>query len=304
MLEAVDSALVHARLAYVAAGLTLYGVSVALAAVRWRAILRGLDQRLPLGRLVLANMASSFVNNVTPASRLGGEACRIVALVRMRVGAAVGTASVVYERLSEVPSVAIIGAIGVIVIAPSAARLGSIVSVGRSAGPRAAALAAAGVVAIGIAAWTIRRAAAGRAALVASRWREIAASIRVAPSMLTAAIVLSALLWLLDVARLRVVAAAVGAPIGLAQAAALSAVSIVAGWVPTIGGLGAVEAGLLGGLMAFGVAPAEAAAMTAIERGISYGLATVAGAGALAWLGGGTMWRAVREQARASGGRR
>ena len=51
------------------------------------------------------------------------------------------------------------------------------------------------------------------------------------------------------------------------------------------------------GLVAFGVRPADAAAITAIERAISYGLASVAGAGALSALGGRALWRAARKPA-------
>ena len=105
---------------------------------------------------------------------------------------------------------------------------------------------------------------------------------------------MSVAIWTLDVVRLRLAAAAFNAPIGLPQAATLTAITIVAGWVPTIGGLGAIEGGLIAGLVGMGVPPADAIAITAVERAISYGVGTVAGFVSLSLLGGRSLWRAVR----------
>jgi uncharacterized membrane protein YbhN (UPF0104 family) len=60
--------------------------------------------------------------------------------------------------------------------------------------------------------------------------------------------------------------------------------------VPTLGGLGAVEGGLVAGLAAFGVDLPTAAAITAIERAISYGFSTGAGLIVIALLGGRSLW--------------
>jgi len=275
MFTSAESVLGRARLAYVAVALLVYIASVPLSAWRWRAILRGLNERLPLGRLMLVNLAGTFVNNVTPGARAGGEVCRIAALTRMRLTAVTGAASVAYERLSELPAVAALVLIGAASVSP------------RSAYPIAATIAVAAC-ALGIAAFVIRRLAVG------SRWLESTRTVRIAPSALAAGAAMSVLLWTLDVLRLRMAAATMRASIDLPQAAALAALTIAAGWVPTIGGLGAIEGGLIGGLIAFGVAPADAAAITAIERVISYGLATIAGGAAMAALGGGGVWKAVR----------
>ena len=71
--------------------------------------------------------------------------------------------------------------------------------------------------------------------------------------------------------------------------------TVAAGWIPTIGGLGVIEGGLVAALIAFGVAPIDAAAVTAVERIISYGLATAAGAAALSLIGGRALLQAARQ---------
>ena len=93
---------------FVALALAVYVISVPLVALRWRTMLGGVTGRLaPLGSLVLATLASGFVNNMTPAARLGGEACRVIALVRLRLATmSQAAAAAAYERLTEVPAVA------------------------------------------------------------------------------------------------------------------------------------------------------------------------------------------------------
>jgi uncharacterized membrane protein YbhN (UPF0104 family) len=189
----------------------------------------------------------------------------------MQLSALVSAASVAYDRLSELPAIA-----ALLLLAAWSFSFRTI-----------AFFAAALFVLVGAGA-LLRRATTLRPA-----WVEHFRGVRIAPSALAAAIGLSIVLWSLDVVRLRLVAATMRAPIGLAQAAALSAVTIAAGWAPTIGGLGAIEGGLLAGLIAFGVAPVDAAAVTAIERAISYGAATLAGAAAMAVLGIGRTERAA-----------
>lgn len=302
MLAGIQSALAHARLSYVGLAVLLYAVSVPLSALRWRAVLGGLNQRLPLDRLILANLAASFVNNVTPAARVSGEACRIVALVRMRLGTVVSTASVAYERLSEAPAILLLAMITLFVIGRGEAATRMWAAPGFAVwSSRRELLAVLVALTIGAAAlWWVGAFARGARGLRAARVR-LFETVRIAPSALVASAIFSTVLWSLDVIRLRTAAAAIEVPIGLPQAAALSAITVVAGWVPTIGGLGAVEGGLIAGLIGFGVAPADAAAVTTIERGISYGLATVMGAGALSLLGGRALWEAARARTRAEG---
>lgn len=259
----------------------LYAISVPVSAWRWRTVLRGLQHPAPLGRLMLAHLAAICVNNVTPASRLAGEACRAVALVRGRIAAtSTAVVSIVYDRLSEVPAVAVIAIVG-------------LAAAGERITPSLDAITPARVLIVVAGTGGLAAAVIAAAPRIRTRLRSLP-SIALSPRVLAAAAAVSAAIWMLDVMRLRAAAAAVGAPVTLVQAALLSAITVVAGLVPSVGGLGVIEGGLVGGLVACGVAPTDAAAITAIERSISYGLATIAGAGALSALGGRAMWDAVR----------
>ena len=104
----------------------------------------------------------------------------------------------------------------------------------------------------------------------------------------------SSLLWLQDVLRLTCVTLAFGVVLSPTQIATLSMLAMLGGVVPAIAGLGPVEGGLVAGLLAFGVDLPTAAAITALERVISYGFSTAAGAVVIALLGGGSLWSAVR----------
>ena len=288
MLASLKEALSRVDPALMALALALYAVSVPLVAQRWRVVLRAvIKDRVPLGPLVLASLASSFVNNVTPSARLGGESCRVILLVQLGLATTLkATAAIAYERLSELPAVALLAA-ATLVLAGRASR-------GIAAGLTVA-LIGGGLL------FVMRRRVARGLTEVADRWRGLSA-LDIAPSALAASAGLSGIAWALDVARLAVIAAAFGAPIGVLQAATLSAITIAAGWVPTVGGLGAIEGGMIAGLMAFGVKPVDAGAITIAERAISYGLASAAGAAALSALGGRRLWRALRPRTAVSAG--
>lgn len=283
MLASIKEAVARADFMFVALALGVYAVSVPIMALRWRIVLAGVTgRRTPLRSLMLATLASSFVNNVTPSSRVGGEACRVIALVRLRLATASrATVAIAYERLSEAPAVVAIALVTLLVAGRISLRgtgwLTALVAFG--AGAVAVALLRPFVIQI----W--------RGLRERWQWRE---SLTIAPSTLVSAAMISAVIWMLDVVRLRLAVAAFHAPIGLPQAATLAAITIVAGFVPTVGGLGSIEGGLIAGLVAFGVPPADAVGITAVERTISYGVATVAGLGALSLLGGWSLWNAVR----------
>ena len=277
MLRPIGAALAGAKPAYVLLAIAVYALSVPVAAFRWRTVLRGLHHDAPMGRLMLINLAAIFVNNVTPASRLGGEACRVLALVRGRIAAtSIAVLSIVYERISEIPSIAFLVVVALVVAGrglPTETPFGVAVAV--------LAVCVLGAVAVRLAPVIRRRVRAVITTAMTSR-------------VFAAAAAISAAVWVLDVMRLWTAAAAIGTSVSFGQAVTLSAITVAAGLVPSIGGLGVIEGGLVGGLVAFGVQPAEAAAITAIERAISYGLASLAGAGALSALGGRALWNAAR----------
>ncbi len=269
---------------YVAAALALYILSLLAAALRSRRILAALGHRVRFVDALLAYLAGIFVNNITPASRLGGEACRVAALgLRSGVPIQAATVSAVYDRLSEIPPIAVL----VVCAVPA------LVATGVRIGDRLGALAiGAGVVVAGYIAY--RRFVHDR-----TWWRSWRA--RIAAGALdrnTAALAVgcSTFVWVQDVARLMTVAASIGVALTIPQAAMLGTLAIVGGLVPTIGGLGAIEGGLVAGLVLFGVRADSAAAVTAVERAISYIFATGAGAASFALIGGRTLWTAVRSR--------
>jgi uncharacterized membrane protein YbhN (UPF0104 family) len=271
---------------YVAAALALYVLGVLVAAARWRLILAALGHRLPLSDVLLAYLAGIFVNNVTPASRLGGEACRIAAVgLHNRVPVAPATASSVYDRLAELPPVAALVLCGVPALASAGVRVRD---------PLVAILIAAGV---GVGGYVAVR----HLLRQTKRWkalRELVAGSRVDRGTAASAVACATVVWAQDVVRLMTVAAAFRVTLTVSQASVLAVLTIVGGLVPTVGGLGAIEGGLVGGLVLFGVAADTAAAITAIERSISYVFATGAGAVAFALVGGRTLWSSVRSRLR------
>jgi uncharacterized protein (TIRG00374 family) len=116
----------------------------------------------------------------------------------------------------------------------------------------------------------------------------------VSPGVFAAGVGYSSLLWLQDYLRLTSALFAFGVVLSPTQVATLSILAMLGGLVPSIAGLGPVEGGLVAGLLAFGVDLPTAAAVTALERVISYGFSTAAGAVVIALLGGGSVWKAVR----------
>jgi uncharacterized protein (TIRG00374 family) len=96
-------------------------------------------------------------------------------------------------------------------------------------------------------------------------------------------------------ARQIVVAAAFGLPLSIQQSATITAMTIVGGFVPTIGSIGAIDGSMVAGLMLCGANAETAVAITIVGRAISYGLSTAAGALALALLGGRRVLRMVSE---------
>ncbi|MDR1990308.1 MAG: flippase-like domain-containing protein [Acidobacteriaceae bacterium] len=267
----------------------VYAVSVPAVAMRWRVVLHGVTgRRLPLGPLILASLASSFVNNVTAGP--AGEACRVLALVRLKFATASrATAAAVYERLSEIPVIVLMVVCAVTVFGRDV-----LAQMQRPHVPLTLAIVVGVAVAIG---YLARRplARAWRALRDRVDWH----SVTIDSGSLSLSASWSVAVWLLDITRVWLVARMFGVALGPVQAAALSAVTVIGGLAPTIGGLGVIEGGLIAALVAFGVPMHTAMAITAVERGISYGLATVAGAGALAALGGRELWTAARARAAA-----
>jgi uncharacterized membrane protein YbhN (UPF0104 family) len=121
-------------------------------------------------------------------------------------------------------------------------------------------------------------------------WHSSLALGAVSSRVFAAGVGYSSLLWLQDFLRLTCVTLAFGVTLSPTQIALLSIIAMLGGLAPTIGGLGAVEGGLVSGLIAVGVDLPTAGAITALERAISYGLSTAAGLIVIALIGGRSLW--------------
>lgn len=97
---------------------------------------------------------------------------------------------------------------------------------------------------------------------------------------------LTLLIWALDICRLYIVFLALGYHPNLATLLFASSVPVIVGFIPFLpGGLLLVEGSLVSVLTFSGVPLALAMAATVIERGISYVLSSIVGAGMFSYLG-------------------
>ena len=270
-----------ARPGYAVAALTLYVVSLFIVGARWRGFLRALGGEVGILRATLATLGGIAAGNLTPSSRVGGEACRI-GLVRLsgRATWQQATIAAVWDRLSELPPIIVLGAMALVAVRHLASGWGTVsIVIGL-----AAVLSAGG--------FAISR--LRRAGFALAGWRERLALDRVTGRVFAEGVGYSALLWLQDVLRLTCATLAFGVALSPTKIATLSMLAMLGGLVPAVAGLGPVEGSLVAGLMAFGVDLPTAAAVTALERVISYGFSTSAGAVVIALLGGRSVLSAVR----------
>jgi len=274
-------ALAHARLSLVGVALALHFTGLLVTGERWRVVIAALGGRVSLWRATLINLAGIFVRNTTPTTGLGGDASRIALLNADGVGFAQAAAAFAYVRLAEAPALAAIALLSTPVA----------LSVASRSRPVAAAVALIAVLAMALA-WAKRGPI--RQALIEA-WRR-SASVRIGWRPIGLAIVFATLAQVETIARQMVIAAAFALPLTIQQAAAVTVMGIAGGFVPTVGSVGAIDAGLVAGLVVCGATGGQAVAITVVERAISYGLTTAVGGGALAYLGGRRLLRAISER--------
>jgi uncharacterized membrane protein YbhN (UPF0104 family) len=278
MLRGIGGALRHANLALVALALALHVVGLIITGERWRVVIAGLGTRLPLARTTLINLAGIFVRNATPTTGLGGDASRIALLRADGVPLPQATASFAYVRLAELPPLALV----VLVSTPAVARVVSRSMTAVAATAVAAAVAAAVV-------WWNRDRLRGRVVELWARTEHL----RLDPRSFGLAVAYATLAQIETNARQIVVAAAFGLPLTIQQSATITAMTIVGGFVPTVGSIGAIDGSMIAGLMLFGANAQTAVAITIVGRAVSYGVSTALGALALALLGGRRVLKAI-----------
>ena len=270
-----------ARPGYAVAAFSLYVVSLFIVGARWRGFLRALGGKVGVVRATLATVGGIAAGNLTPSSRVGGEVCRI-GLVRLggRATWQQATIAAVWDRLSELPPIFVLGAMALVAVRRLASGWGTVsIIIGLAAG-------------LGAGAFVISRLRPSGFALAG--WRESLALHEVTGRVFAEGVGYSVLLWLQDVLRLTCATRAFGVALSPTKIATLSMLAMLGGLVPAVAGLGPVEGSLVAGLMAFGVNLPTAAAVTALERVISYGFSTSAGALVIALVGGRSVWDTVR----------
>ena len=262
--------LTHMQLGFAVGALAVYLSAVWLAGARWCLILRALGATSGTWNAVMTSSAGVFVGNVTPMRTIGNDAVRI-ALIRTRSDASIttATASVVYDRVSEVPAVIVVFLLATPTFHPSLAIVFAIVLV-------CAALAFVP---------GVRRAITAKLA----KWHEAIVGVPVGAGSVAAALACSLGVWLLDLTRFTLVAAAFGVFLTPSQVATVTAFRLLAGVVPLPGAGGAIEGSSIGLLVWFGYPAEMATAITAVERLILFGCGTMLGGLSLALLGGRRM---------------
>ncbi|PYQ74471.1 MAG: hypothetical protein DMG01_20690 [Acidobacteria bacterium] len=270
-LRGLVAALADARLPLVGLALVLHAVGLAITGERWRVVIAALGGRVTLARTILINLAGIFVRNATPTTGLGGDAIRVALIRAEGVPLPQAAASFAYVRLAEVPPLAAV----LVLSTPFALTLAS-----RSPAMSFVALLASAL--CGVCLWFARRALRARGEELLSRTRHV----RIGWSPLATATVYATLAQIETIARQIVVAAAFGLPLSIQQSAAVTVMGIAGGFVPTVGSIGAIDGSLVAGLMLCGATAETAVAITVVERAISYGVTTAAGAAALGIVGG------------------
>lgn len=280
-ISATTTVIGHAKIGFVAAAFTVDTLALVLMAFRWRLLLRSLGSGAGLWETLLAYSGGVCVCNITPARTLGGDACR-TALIRRPGGSPpvkAIAASVVYDRATDLAGILMLGLLALPVLRPKSGHWALLALV---------ALAAA------LVARPLSRRLASRIGL-----RHQTVIGRKMGATAAAAVGCSLLIWLLDVSRIILVAAAFGVRFAPSQAAAVSLLRLGSGLVPVPAGIGVVDGALVAGFIWLGLPAATAAAMAIVERAIVYAWGTALGAAALLLLGGSRALKNARAGAAA-----
>lgn len=260
----------HANLALYLAALVVFQASFLVRSWRWKLLLRNAGEDRPTAPLVPILVVSFFVNCVVPA-KMGDVYRAYLARVRQQVAVGRALGTIIAERLLDlvVLMVLLIGAGAVVFHDRAPGVLIPYLIVGVS------------VCAAGVGAIAVMRAGRGQRLLrllpeaVFHRYESFRVgtveSFRNMPLLLS----LTASVWAMESARLALVVFALGdgGSLGPAQLLLIALVAALLTTVPFLpGGLGLVEAGMVGVLVSIGGVGRNAALSIALlDRSISYG---------------------------------
>jgi uncharacterized protein (TIRG00374 family) len=297
MFEAIKSA----NRLLVASAIAIYFLSVGLWATRWQAALSYINCKISFGARYLILCATIFLNNITPGARVGGDPFgRVYMLNKLEnTSYSSGMASLIGEHaLTPLVVVSFFMAGLLLQFGKRSLQLSLILAA-------AWALAALGTVFFTRLFFKKRIAVKGISSITnrvlgwfgkRGKIRETIRGIEAFYSDSYATIDkwekllviggLTLLLGALDVFRLYTIFLALGYHPSIATLLVASALPTIVGIIPFLpGGLVLVEGSLISVLALFGVPLNLAMAATVIERGISFVLSTIVGAGVFSYLG-------------------
>lgn len=267
----------HANPALYLAALIVYQASFLVRTWRWKLLLRNAGEDRPSMPLLPILVVSFFVNCVVPA-KMGDVYRAYLARLRQSVPVARALGTIIAERLLD-----LVVLMGLLLVA------GAIVFHDRAPGVLVPYLVAGvAVCAAGIAAILVMRAGRGQRLLrllpeaVFHRYESFRMGTVASFRHLEVLIPLTALVWAMESARLALVVFALGdgSALGPAQLTLIALVAALLTTVPFLpGGLGLVEAGMVGVLVSVGGLGRNAALSIALlDRSISYGSVVAVGA--------------------------
>ena len=273
------------RIRFFVMAFILYLLSVYLFAVRWQKVLSCMDYKLKATDLVPIIFGGIFANNLTPASRAGGEPLRILWIKKQfEVSYTNAFISILFERMVEaVPilmiSIYVLYSLPILEIKSLPLRNGLTLN--------STYLLLLIVLIMGILILVFREKLTSLLKRVHANWKKLKKSF--IPVLL-----LSSGVWVLDIIRLKYIALALNLPLSLHTIATVSILYLILGSLPiTPGGLGIVEGGLVSILLYFGLSLALASSFVFLERFISFGLSSLIGFVYLFYYGGFKIWKNI-----------
>ena len=275
--------LTETRIRYVILAFLVYLLSVYLFAVRWQRVLSSIGYDLKSTSLVPVIFGGIFANNLTPASRAGGEPLRIL-WVNKKFGVSYTNAfiSILFERLVEAIPISML-LIYVLYSSPSLEI--KFLPLMNSLTLNSTYLLLLVFFAAGVSIWFFRTRLSSFLKRVLNNWRQLHKSF--IPVLL-----LSSGVWILDIIRFKLLALALNLPLSLYLIATVSILYLLLGSLPiTPGGLGIVEGGLISVLLYFGLPLSSASSFVFLERFISFGLSSLIGFLYLFYYGGIEIWK-------------
>jgi len=275
----------HTDLLLFSLAVFVYLVSIPMNVLSWNAILKMFQSGVSVFQLIPILMSGVFFNNVTPMSRTGGELVRAYGLrERFKLPYTIAILSVALCRLTEMVPIVLMGIMGVFALLQNHVVTWQQIGIAGLTG----------CVVVGTAAWSNHK-----KHWIRSLWsrlfgyflrkeqrhsgkqvdiKDIDWSVKQKRGFIES-LMFSLIVWILALARLKLLAYALGIELSLsAVAAAIVWYTVIGVFAFTPGGIGMVEGGLVAAFVLMGIPPSQAFALAVLERGISYLLATAIGA--------------------------